>query len=128
MDAHAYRVLAYMAQSADEGIEYKTQRGKGTQLIAYSDSDLAVAHSTTGFCVMYGGAAVGIILPSCLARRSKAVALSMSPAGVWNNSNAPRFCLRCPCCPSASMPLPSITPPPFTVFVETTVSRVGSVR
>eukprot|EP00965_Chrysotila_dentata_P173212 5717081-Pleurochrysis_carterae.AAC.1 len=45
-----------MAQNADEGIEYKAQGG--AQLFAYSDSDWAVAHSTTGFCVIYGGAAV----------------------------------------------------------------------
>eukprot|EP00965_Chrysotila_dentata_P107289 3544187-Pleurochrysis_carterae.AAC.4 len=45
MDDHANRELAYMAQTADEGIKYKTQGG--AQLIAYSDSDCAVAHSTT---------------------------------------------------------------------------------
>eukprot|EP00965_Chrysotila_dentata_P166186 5486817-Pleurochrysis_carterae.AAC.2 len=56
MDDHANRVLAYMAKNADEGIEYKAQ-GEA-QLIAYSDSDWAAAHSTTGFCIMYGGAAV----------------------------------------------------------------------
>eukprot|EP00965_Chrysotila_dentata_P068016 2250112-Pleurochrysis_carterae.AAC.1 len=56
MDDHANHVLAYMAQSAEEYIEYKTQGGR--QLIAYSDSDWAVAHSTTGFCIMYGGAAI----------------------------------------------------------------------
>eukprot|EP00965_Chrysotila_dentata_P152813 5050801-Pleurochrysis_carterae.AAC.1 len=39
MDDHASRVLAYMAQHADEGIEFKTQGG--SQLIAYSDSDWA---------------------------------------------------------------------------------------
>eukprot|EP00965_Chrysotila_dentata_P140125 4632279-Pleurochrysis_carterae.AAC.1 len=32
--------------------------GRGAQLIAYLDSDWAVAHSTMGFRVMYGGAAV----------------------------------------------------------------------
>eukprot|EP00965_Chrysotila_dentata_P145872 4819295-Pleurochrysis_carterae.AAC.1 len=56
MDEHANRVLAYMAQNADEGIEYKA-RGNA-QLIAYSDSDWAVAHSTAGFSIMYVGAAV----------------------------------------------------------------------
>eukprot|EP00965_Chrysotila_dentata_P010738 349449-Pleurochrysis_carterae.AAC.1 len=56
MDDHANQVLAYMAQNADDGIKFKTQGG--AQLIAYSDSDWAVAHSITGFCVMYGGAAV----------------------------------------------------------------------
>eukprot|EP00965_Chrysotila_dentata_P081739 2698317-Pleurochrysis_carterae.AAC.2 len=56
MDEHANRVLAYMAQNAHETIEYKA-RG-GAQLIAYSDSDWAVMHSTTGFYITYGGAAV----------------------------------------------------------------------
>eukprot|EP00965_Chrysotila_dentata_P045543 1512809-Pleurochrysis_carterae.AAC.1 len=56
MDDHANRVLAYMAQHADKGIEFKTQGG--SQLIAYSDNDWAVGHSTTGFCIMYGEAAV----------------------------------------------------------------------
>eukprot|EP00965_Chrysotila_dentata_P007133 232596-Pleurochrysis_carterae.AAC.1 len=42
-----------MAQNADEGIEYKTNRG--AQLVAHSDSDWAVAHSATGFCIMHGG-------------------------------------------------------------------------
>eukprot|EP00965_Chrysotila_dentata_P173365 5722833-Pleurochrysis_carterae.AAC.1 len=45
-----------MAQNADEGIVYQA-RGSA-QLITYSDSDWAVAHSTYGFCIMYGGAAV----------------------------------------------------------------------
>eukprot|EP00965_Chrysotila_dentata_P053954 1790538-Pleurochrysis_carterae.AAC.2 len=56
MNEHANRVLAYMAQNANEGIEYKNVGEP--QLVAYSDSDWAVAHSTTGFCAIYGGAAV----------------------------------------------------------------------
>eukprot|EP00965_Chrysotila_dentata_P076040 2512529-Pleurochrysis_carterae.AAC.4 len=50
MDEHANRVLAYLAQNANEGIECKTQ--EGAQLVAYSDG------KTIGFCIMYGGAAV----------------------------------------------------------------------
>eukprot|EP00965_Chrysotila_dentata_P034285 1141993-Pleurochrysis_carterae.AAC.1 len=45
-----------MAQTADEGIEFKA--GGGAQLVAYSDNDWAVSHSTTGFCITFGGAAV----------------------------------------------------------------------
>eukprot|EP00965_Chrysotila_dentata_P170386 5624131-Pleurochrysis_carterae.AAC.1 len=56
MDEHANRVLAYIAQNADEGIEFKP--GGKVELIAYSDTDWAVAHSTTGFCVTFGGAAI----------------------------------------------------------------------
>eukprot|EP00965_Chrysotila_dentata_P146217 4828562-Pleurochrysis_carterae.AAC.1 len=55
MDEHANRVLAYMAQSADEGSELKP--GGKAELIAYLESNCAVAHSTTGFCVTFGGAA-----------------------------------------------------------------------
>eukprot|EP00965_Chrysotila_dentata_P040293 1337329-Pleurochrysis_carterae.AAC.2 len=56
MDDYANRVLAYMAENADNGIEFKP--GGRAELVAYSDSDWAVAHSTTGFCVTYGGAAI----------------------------------------------------------------------
>eukprot|EP00965_Chrysotila_dentata_P008601 280031-Pleurochrysis_carterae.AAC.1 len=56
MDEHANRVLAYMAQTADEGIEFKA--GGESRLVAYSDSDWAVSHLTTGFCVIFGGAVV----------------------------------------------------------------------
>eukprot|EP00965_Chrysotila_dentata_P073884 2440610-Pleurochrysis_carterae.AAC.4 len=56
MNEHADLVLAYMAQTAEEGIEYKNVGAP--QLVAYSDSDWAVAHLTTGSCVTYGGAAV----------------------------------------------------------------------
>eukprot|EP00965_Chrysotila_dentata_P130569 4316787-Pleurochrysis_carterae.AAC.1 len=75
MDDHANRVLVYMAQNADEGIEY-TAHG-GAQLIAYSDSDWAVTHSTTGFCVMYGGAAV-----SYGANRQHCISLSSTEAEI----------------------------------------------
>eukprot|EP00965_Chrysotila_dentata_P001644 54729-Pleurochrysis_carterae.AAC.1 len=56
MDEHANRVLAYMAQTANEGIGFKA--GGESRLVAYSDSDWAVSHSTTGFFVMFGGAVV----------------------------------------------------------------------
>eukprot|EP00965_Chrysotila_dentata_P163305 5393941-Pleurochrysis_carterae.AAC.1 len=56
MDEHANRVLAYMTQSADEGVEFKS--GGKTELVAYSDSDWAVAHSTTGFCITFEATAL----------------------------------------------------------------------
>eukprot|EP00965_Chrysotila_dentata_P091517 3021843-Pleurochrysis_carterae.AAC.1 len=64
-----------MAQNADEGIEYQTQRG--AQLVAYSDSDWAVAHFTTGFCIMYGGAAV-----SYGSKRQHCISLSSTEAEI----------------------------------------------
>eukprot|EP00965_Chrysotila_dentata_P107569 3554066-Pleurochrysis_carterae.AAC.1 len=45
-----------MAQTADEGIEFK--KGGPAEPVAYSDSDWAGSHSTTGFCITLGGAAV----------------------------------------------------------------------
>eukprot|EP00965_Chrysotila_dentata_P262745 6214660-Pleurochrysis_carterae.AAC.2 len=45
-----------MAQRADAGIEFK--KGGLAELVAYSDSDWAVSHSTTGFCITFGGTAV----------------------------------------------------------------------
>eukprot|EP00965_Chrysotila_dentata_P078574 2589275-Pleurochrysis_carterae.AAC.1 len=75
MDKHANRVLAYMAQNADEGIEYKA-RGDA-QLIAYSDSDWAVAHSITGFCIMYGGAAA-----SYSSKRQHCISISSTEAEI----------------------------------------------
>eukprot|EP00965_Chrysotila_dentata_P112854 3728834-Pleurochrysis_carterae.AAC.3 len=51
MDKHANRVLAYMAQTADEGTEFKA--GGGAQLVAYSESNWAVSHSTTGFYITF---------------------------------------------------------------------------
>eukprot|EP00965_Chrysotila_dentata_P248442 6208326-Pleurochrysis_carterae.AAC.1 len=64
------RVLAYMAQAADEGIAYKSDGGQ--QLVAYSDSDWVVTHSTTGFCITYGSAAVpcGAKRQHCISPRS----------------------------------------------------------
>eukprot|EP00965_Chrysotila_dentata_P048704 1616191-Pleurochrysis_carterae.AAC.1 len=56
MDEHANHVLAYMAQTADAGIEFK--KGGVAELVIYSDSDWAVSHSTTGFCITFGGASV----------------------------------------------------------------------
>eukprot|EP00965_Chrysotila_dentata_P148397 4899524-Pleurochrysis_carterae.AAC.1 len=47
MDAHADRVLACMAQHADEAIEFQADRAHSDKHIAYSDSDWAVSHSTT---------------------------------------------------------------------------------
>eukprot|EP00965_Chrysotila_dentata_P035304 1174093-Pleurochrysis_carterae.AAC.1 len=80
MDDHANRMLAYMAQNADEGVEYKAHGG--TQLVAYSDSDWAVEHSTTGFCVMHGGAAV-----SYGSKRQHCISLSSTEADIVATSH-----------------------------------------
>eukprot|EP00965_Chrysotila_dentata_P109136 3606291-Pleurochrysis_carterae.AAC.1 len=75
MDEHVNSVLAYMAQNADKGIEFKA--GGGLKLVAYSDSDWAVSHSTTGFCVVFGGAAV-----SYGSKRQHCISLSSTEAEI----------------------------------------------
>ena len=58
MDAHADRCIAYMAQHADYGLTFDAGMPNASRLVAYSDSSWDVTHSTTGFGLMYGGAAV----------------------------------------------------------------------
>eukprot|EP00965_Chrysotila_dentata_P149872 4949085-Pleurochrysis_carterae.AAC.2 len=86
MDEHANRVLAYMANTADEGIEFKSE-GEA-ELMAYSDGGWAVAHSTTGFCITFGGAAIsyGSKRQHCislLSTEAKIVAASHAAAEVF---------------------------------------------
>eukprot|EP00965_Chrysotila_dentata_P063810 2114484-Pleurochrysis_carterae.AAC.1 len=64
-----------MAQNADEGIEFKP--GGKNELVAYSDSDCAVAHSTTGFCVTFEGAVI-----SYGSKRQHCTSLSSTEAGI----------------------------------------------
>eukprot|EP00965_Chrysotila_dentata_P050791 1683759-Pleurochrysis_carterae.AAC.1 len=69
-----------MAQTSDEGIEYKSD--EGDQLIAYSDSDLTIAHYTTGFCITYGGSAL-----SYCSKRQHCISLSLTEAEVIATSH-----------------------------------------
>eukprot|EP00965_Chrysotila_dentata_P111313 3680542-Pleurochrysis_carterae.AAC.1 len=62
-----------MSQTADEGKEYK--KFDDPQLVAYSDSDWAVAHLTTGFCITYVGAAA-----SYGSKRQHCISLSSTEA------------------------------------------------
>eukprot|EP00965_Chrysotila_dentata_P035331 1175116-Pleurochrysis_carterae.AAC.1 len=55
----------------------RMRASRGAQLVAYSDSDWAVAHSTTGFCIMYGGAAV-----SYGSKRQHCISLSSTEAEI----------------------------------------------
>eukprot|EP00965_Chrysotila_dentata_P100678 3326621-Pleurochrysis_carterae.AAC.6 len=73
-------------RTADEGIKYK--KDGADQLISYSDSNWAVAHSTTGFCITYGGTAVsyGSKLPHCISLSSsetEIVAASLTAVEVF---------------------------------------------
>eukprot|EP00965_Chrysotila_dentata_P205159 6182788-Pleurochrysis_carterae.AAC.1 len=58
MDDHANFVLAYMAQNADEGIEYKAQGGGGSLLPTLTAIGPLHPPPTTGLCIMYDGVAV----------------------------------------------------------------------
>lgn len=56
MDHAAYRCLRYLYQTATLGIAF--DGSQGATLIAYSDSDWALRHSTTGYCITVAGGPV----------------------------------------------------------------------
>ena len=54
----ADKIIVYMAQTSSQGITYDgTAPGAGT-FCAYSDSDFALGHSTTGFGLCYGNGTI----------------------------------------------------------------------
>ena len=59
LEKHADTLLLYLAHTADLGITYDGCRPDAQRLVAVSDSDWAVAHSTTGWHVSLAGAAIG---------------------------------------------------------------------
>ena len=81
MDACADRCIAYLAQHPDRGLTYgDSERSTGPRDMSFyasSDSDWAPAHSTTGFCCMYAGAAVAYI-----SKRQQSIALSSTEAEI----------------------------------------------
>ena len=58
MDEMADRCIVYMAQTRERGIIYDASAPDASEFWACSDSDWAVNHSTTGFAMCYGGAAI----------------------------------------------------------------------
>eukprot|EP00965_Chrysotila_dentata_P042801 1420802-Pleurochrysis_carterae.AAC.1 len=60
MDRHADRLLVYLAQTASQSVNFRAHAtDSSTQsLVGYSDSDWAVSHSTTGYCILLAGAAI----------------------------------------------------------------------
>ena len=58
MDRMADRIMLYLAHHSKLGITYDPSVANAGQLVAYSDSDWAVGHSTTGFILMLCGAAI----------------------------------------------------------------------
>eukprot|EP00965_Chrysotila_dentata_P068581 2266682-Pleurochrysis_carterae.AAC.1 len=77
MNSHADRVLTYMAKSSTDALHFNNTAPDADVLVAFSDSDWAVGHSTTGFCVMFGGAAI-----SYGSKRQHCIALSSTEAEI----------------------------------------------
>lgn len=82
MDAAADRVLVYLAQHADDGVVFDSN-ATAPHLHAYSDSDWSVEHSTSGWAIMFGGAAIGYG-----SKRQHSVALSSTEAEIIAASQA----------------------------------------
>jgi len=83
MDEKLDRVIAYMAQHAERGVTYDKKAARASELHAYSDSDWAVAHSTSGHAIMFGGASIGF-----MSKRQHSIALSSTEAEIMAASQA----------------------------------------
>ena len=81
MEKEADRCLRYVYSTSNLGIVF--DGSKGSALTAYSDSDWAVRHSTTGFCIIFAGAPVGYS-----SKRQHCIALSSTEAEVMAASQA----------------------------------------
>jgi len=81
MDREADRCLRYLYATADLGITFDGT--KGSELEAYSDSDWAVRHSTTGYCLLLAGGPIGYG-----SKRQHCIALSSTEAEVMAASQA----------------------------------------
>jgi len=81
MDAEVDRCLRYAIGTPDVGITFDGARG-GT-LVAYSDSDWSVVHSTSGYCIMLAGAPI-----SYTSKRQQCIALSSTEAEIMAASLA----------------------------------------
>eukprot|EP00965_Chrysotila_dentata_P115653 3821876-Pleurochrysis_carterae.AAC.1 len=77
MNAHADRVLTYMLKNSVDALHFSNAAPDAGTLVAYSDSDWAVGHSTTGVCVMLGNAAI-----SYGSKRQHCIALSSTEAEI----------------------------------------------
>jgi hypothetical protein len=75
MEKEADRCLRYIYSTSNLGIVF--DGSKGAALTAYSDSDWAVRHSTTGFCIIFAGAPIGYS-----SKRQHCIALSSTEAEV----------------------------------------------
>ncbi|KAL1504885.1 hypothetical protein AB1Y20_008655 [Prymnesium parvum] len=83
MDACVNRVIAYLANTADQGVTYDGSRPNAMVYEAYSDSDWCVAHSTTGAVHCVGGRVI-----SASSKRQVSIALSSTEAEIMAASLA----------------------------------------
>jgi len=83
MDACVNRVIAYLANTADQGVTYDGSREDAMVYEAYSDSDWCVAHSTTGAVHCVGGRVI-----SATSKRQVSIALSSTEAEIMAASLA----------------------------------------
>jgi hypothetical protein len=72
-----------MAQHADDGMTYDGSVSGSNEFRCFSDSDWCTAHSTTGWCAVYGNAAVAYA-----SRRQHSIALSSTEAEIMAASLA----------------------------------------
>ena len=77
LDAIADNVMLYMAQTADLAMIMDGGADGSDTLVAESDSDWSVGHSTTGFCLILAG--VAIVYSS---KRQPCIALSSTEAEI----------------------------------------------
>ena len=75
MEKEADRCLRYIYSTSNIGIVF--DGAKGTALTAYSDSDWAVHHSTTQYCIIFAGAPIGYS-----SKRQHCITLSSTDAEV----------------------------------------------
>ena len=58
LEKHADRVIVYLAQTATVGVTFDGAAPNASKMWAESDSDWSVGHSTSGYAIYFGGAAV----------------------------------------------------------------------
>ena len=83
MDSHADDCLVYLAQNASVGVTYDKSSETNCECHAYCDSDWQICRSTSGWCIMYGGAVVGYG-----SKRQECIALSSTEAEIMAASQA----------------------------------------
>ena len=80
---YAKRVIAWLAHHPDYGMQYDGNATNAHVLTAYSDSDWSVRPSTTGWCMLFGGAAV-----SWRSTRQHSISMSSTEAEIIAASDA----------------------------------------